>query len=232
MINYLSQRKFQLAITILTAVLVSVPLVARGAFDGFPKIANRRQSSERKLELKEKSLPKGVIEILGMKNLQSENFPEGFELEVKNISDKPIYCVHFIGILEEARQVYGTRVLFDLVYGATRLRNTKALAEEGDIPLLPGESVVLKPWALHVKGILMRAEKDPAFATLGRSRVVLMMNHINFGDGTGYRAGGFYPASRASLEGFYDPEPCPGDCVRATGEIVTEGCGEGCPWEN
>jgi hypothetical protein len=161
----------------------------------------------RKLEINEKAIPKGVIEIVSVKNLQGENFPEGFEVEVKNISDKPIYCIYFNARFEESRQLYGTRIAFTLTYGDERLGTTRALAQEGDIPLHPRESAVLKLNPLHIKGILIQAEKDPAFATLGRSRVRLALQHINFGDGTGYMPGGFYSASRSSTGhapgGFY-----------------------------
>jgi hypothetical protein len=274
MTKFLSPRKFRLVIAVLLTALLPVSLVASGIFDELSTTASSSQSpSVRKLEINEKAIPKGVIEIVSVKNLQGENFPEGFEVEVKNISDKPIYGIHFVGVLEEARQIYGTPILFDLVYGASRLKNPRALAQEEDIPLHPRESVVLKPWALHVKGILMQAEKDLAFATLGRSRVVLVMRHTNFGDGTGYVPGGFYPVSRSSTGyapgGFYPISrssldsfiglqkglftknieklglfatssdliylnlnnyfSCTG-CLRGTGTLMTEGCGEGCEW--
>jgi len=204
----LSQRKFRLFIAVLFTALLPISLVASGIFDGLSSTTNSSQSpSVRKLEINEKAIPKGVIEIVSIKNVQAENFPEGFEVEVKNISDKPIYCIFFNAVFEESKQILGTRIMFDLTYGATRLWTTRALAQEGDIPLHPRESAVLKPRPIHIRGILMQAEKDPAFATLGRSRVVLMMQHINFGDGTGYMPGGFYPVSRSSTGfvpgGFY-----------------------------
>jgi hypothetical protein len=204
----LSQCKSRFIIAVLFTSLLPISLVASGVFDGLSRTDNSSQSqSVRKLEINEKVIPKGVIEIVSVKNLQAENFPEGFEVEVKNISDKPIYCIYFHAIFEESRQIYGTRIAFTLTYGPARLGTTRALAQEGDIPLHPRESVVLELNPLHIKGILIQAEKDPAFATLGRSRVRLVMQHLNFGDGAGYMPGGFYPVSRSSTGyapgGFY-----------------------------
>lgn len=195
----LSQRKSRLIIAVLFAALLPISLAASGIFDGLASTTNSSQSpSARKLTVNEEAIPKGVIEIVSIKNLQSENFPEGFEVEVKNISNKPIYCIFFHARFEESRQIYGTRISFSLQYGASRLVTYGALAQEGDIPLHPRESVVLKLHPRHVQGILMQVEKNEAFATLGRSRVTLAMQHINFGDGTGYVPGGFYPVSRSS----------------------------------
>lgn len=219
MINYLSQRKFQLVIAVLFTALLPISLVASGVFDGLSRTGNGSQpQSVRKLEINEKAIPKGVIEIVNIRNLQAENFPEGFEVEVKNISDKPIYCIFFNAIFEESRQIYGTRIMFTLTYGPARLGTTRALAQEGDIPLHPRESVVLELNPLHIKGILMQVEKNSAFATIGRSRVRLVMQHINFGDGTGYMPGGFYPVSRSSTgyapSGFYPlSRPSREECV-------------------
>ncbi len=208
MTNFLANCKFQLVIPVLLTAILPISLDASGMIDGLSKTANSGQlQSVRKLEIKKTAIPKDIIQFVSIKNLQAENFPEGFEVEVKNISDKPIYCIYIHALFEESKQLYGTRIAFTLTYGAARLGTTRALAREGDIPLSPLESAVLKLDPRHVKGILMKAENDSAFATLGRSRVVLSIQHINFGDGTGYMPGGFYPVPGSSTGyspgGFY-----------------------------
>lgn len=205
----LSQRKSRLVIAVLFVTLLLISLVASEAFDGLASTTNLSQSpSVRKLEMDERTMiPKGVIEIVNIGNLQAENFPEGFEVEVKNISDKPIYGIYFLALFEESRQIYGRLIAFSLKYGASRLITTRALAQEGDIPLRPGESAVLKLDPRHVQGLLKQVEKNSAFATRGRSRVTLSMQHINFGDGTGHVPGGFYPVHGSNTGyapgGFY-----------------------------
>src|SRR5262249_55543586 len=65
--------------------------------------------------------PEGNIQITSKKNLNAEDFPRGLEVTVKNISNKPIYGIYYLVMLENTREMYGTPVAFDLRYGAGRL---------------------------------------------------------------------------------------------------------------
>jgi hypothetical protein len=136
--------------------------------------------------------PEGTIQITSIKNLNAEDFPRGLEVTVKNVSNKPIYGIYYVVNLENTREMYGTPVAFDLRYGAPRLVTYGAHAQEEDVPLMPGESAVMELQPGLVTGILMQCAKDEQFATVGRQRVVLWMQVINFGDGTMYIPAGFW----------------------------------------
>ena len=137
----------------------------------------------------ELNMPKGVIEIKKINNLQSPSFPSDFEVEVKNISNKPIYYI-FVGADFPEGKVpkLGVR----LTYGKQALRGFN-LAKEGDSSLLPGESAILgvdPQWRQNMLPWLKDNDEEYARVT---NRVRLVFQYLNFGDGTGYQTHHPYP---------------------------------------
>ncbi|MBX3279067.1 MAG: hypothetical protein KF868_13775, partial [Acidobacteria bacterium] len=62
---------------------------------------------QRRYEIREYEIPNGIIEIVAVKNLQSDYFPTDFEIDIRNVSNKPIYFIEFLAILPEAKQFLG-----------------------------------------------------------------------------------------------------------------------------
>jgi hypothetical protein len=139
-----------------------------------------------------------VIEIKKVENLQSDDFPRGFAIEVKNISKKPIYFIDIAVVLPNAAPG-GMLIGFSLDYGKSRLISFDNRPEPTDLPIAPGETGILKP---DVSGQSTRKFLENMLGTsnieTALSPVVLWFQVINFGDGTGYIVGSPYPAPKAS----------------------------------
>src|SRR5262245_56006735 len=74
-----------------------------------------------------------VIEIKKIENLQSDNFPQDFAIEVKNISKKPIYYLYIAAVLPNTAPG-GLPIGFRLDYGKPRLVSIDNRPEPTDIP--------------------------------------------------------------------------------------------------
>lgn len=144
--------------------------------------------SERQLVIHEPSMPKNAIEITNTRSLQSTNFPSGFEMDIKNISGKPIFYIRFVAVLTNSRPFTpsGRPVGFDLFYGNRRLHAESERAQAGDQSVPPGGTATLRVMESNSRAISVKAQRDPDFASEGRSKIVLVLQSINFGDGTSY----------------------------------------------
>jgi hypothetical protein len=76
------------------------------------------------------------------KELKDETWVEEFELEVKNVGEKPIYLI-FIDLVTDVR-VGGDRLVFSLVYGRAELGDIITKAGPDDPSIKPGETYVFK----------------------------------------------------------------------------------------
>jgi hypothetical protein len=137
-----------------------------------------------------------VVKIEKTNNLQSDRFPEDFEIEVKNISKKPIYFMYIFAILPHK----GTA--FRLFYGDPKLMDIKNRPGPTDIPIKPGETGIVKPEE-SVKYVRPYLEKKLGSdnVEVALSNVVLAFQTLNFGDGTGYILGKAYPKMSQNVPG-------------------------------
>lgn len=153
---------------------------------------------QRRYEIREYEIPNGIIEIVAVKNLQSDYFPTDFEIDIRNVSNKPIYFIEFLAILPEAKQFLGIPLGFQLSHGSHRLVNNKELAQPTDPMILPGATITLKSLSPREhEGLqsLISKGKLPESAT---SKVLLMPQVLNFGDGTGFIGSAPFNSERAS----------------------------------
>lgn len=161
------------AAVLATLFLFSLPLGAQ---------ASLMAQQERAFTVYEPNWPKGVIEIKQINNLQSSSFPNDFEVEIKNISNKPIYAIYCVVILPESDGPLG----FHLDYGREELIDASQRIKESDEPLPPGESRFLKGSRTWQKDQLAMYKDNDAEYARASSRVVLNFQTLSFGDGTGY----------------------------------------------
>jgi hypothetical protein len=112
----------------------------------------------------------------------NKNWARELEVEIKNTGAKPIYFMYMVVNMPDVRGENGHPYAFQLHYGRKELMDLAAPLLPGDVPVLPGESVTLKPYESRVAGYeAMRRSKnkdDPKKVRFG-------MQIINFGDGTG-----------------------------------------------
>lgn len=162
---------------------------------------SRAAPPERTYTVYEPNNPKGVFEIKKVNNLQSASFPQDFEVEVKNISNKPIYYIYINATLPETG---APPMGFHLCYGRRELANFQLaedrgapiLPEEGDIPILPGESALLLVTPPFRQDMVPRFKDNDAEYAWATRRVSMAFQRLSFGDGTGYETSHPYPFKR------------------------------------
>jgi hypothetical protein len=136
-----------------------------------------------------------VVKIENIDKLQSDKFPADFEIEMKNITKKPIYYMDIVVILRGTPLIGAIPTGFRMSFGNPKLINNENLPGPTDIPANPGETFVLKPHPENVKSVrqYLSNQFGDSNVEAALSNVVLIFQVINFGDGTGYLAGSAYP---------------------------------------
>jgi hypothetical protein len=152
--------------------------------------ASEVAQQERTCKILESNWPKGVIEVKQINNLQSALFPTNFEIEVKNISNKPIYSIHIATIVHRSG---GVPLGFHLDYGRRELFDFNHRIEDVDVPLLPGESHILKSDSQWRQDLLPMYKDNDAYYANDTNRISLVFQRLSFGDGTGYELNRPYP---------------------------------------
>ena len=129
-----------------------------------------------------------------VKDLGNEKCMRDFELEVNNAGNKPIYFLYIVVEMPEIRAPNGTIISFPLVYGRTELGSIESKAEPDDIPIKPGETIVLNAHDGNVRGwdLFRRDHNKPQ-----PKKLALRFVMLTFGDGTGFEG----------VDGHFLPEP-------------------------
>lgn len=191
------------------SIIIALVCLISGYFFLFRGLQNSEASttvqqasvSERRMEIHEPSMPKNVIEITEIRNLQSSDFPSNFELDIKNVSDKPILYVRFAAVLTNSRSYTpsGRPIGFDLFYGNRRLSSEREKAQKGDELIPPGGTATLRTIESNSRAMVIKAQREPEFASKGRSQLLLVLQIINFGDGTSFLNDKHYKHQDVSL---------------------------------
>lgn len=122
------------------------------------------------------------------KDLKNTNWARDFELEVTNTSDKPIYYIS-IDLLTDVK-AQGTPLIFSLQFGRLELGDLSTKARPDDMSIKPKEMYVFK---LH-QGQIPAWEKSLSEGLHpDATKLLLVLQEINFGDGTGYLGNTPYP---------------------------------------
>ncbi|HXQ71679.1 MAG TPA: hypothetical protein VN844_14390 [Pyrinomonadaceae bacterium] len=121
------------------------------------------------------------------KDLKNEKWLRGFELELTNTGDKPIYFV-YITMGTNVKVDNGLEMVYPLTYGRAQLGDIVSKATSDDSPINPGETIVLqiREAPYWEKGV--REGRWPQ-ATKFTARIQV----LSFGDGTGYFGTEVYP---------------------------------------
>ena len=115
------------------------------------------------------------------KDVKNKGWIRDLEVEVQNVGAKPIYYLT-LSILMPELVVKGQPLAKQLQYGRPALADIAAPIIPEDVPILPGETFVLKIPEAQVRDYEAVREKE------GRpdpKKVELYLKLINFGDGTG-----------------------------------------------
>ena len=152
----------------------------------------RSPSQGRKYQVKGfKDMP---VEIRDVRNLQkAEHWFRDLEIEVKNISDKPIYfmalTIEFPDIPVPADAPEGSKTGYPLRYGNVELGDLSKLAGPKDVPIKSGETYVFKipsGFAVGLENMKKRMNLQPE----ATNKIDIQVEAISFGDGTGFEGSG------------------------------------------
>ena len=143
--------------------------------------------SQREITIVEKLFPADAVEIVKIHNPQSTSFPKDFQIEIRNVSKKPIYYVNFSGRLPHTKtSLKDEEIRFHIFYGDGRLITNRTLARPTDVPILPGETGRMTLRASQAESLYKYLIKTGRFNDL-TSKVILIPQFINFGDSSGYQ---------------------------------------------
>jgi hypothetical protein len=147
------------------------------------------QSSPEERELEDK-IPKHLPIKVKVKNLNKQNWVREVEVEVTNTGVKPIYYVGFILSMPEVISEVGNSVAVDFSYGRGGIGDFRNRPTSEDVPLLPGETCVLKVPKNQMSG-WESARDRRKWSEPKKFRLKFYLLH--HGDGTGYGTLGGLP---------------------------------------
>jgi hypothetical protein len=118
------------------------------------------------------------------RKMDNENWARELEIEVRNTGSKPIYYMALVVRMPEMVNDNGHSLTLAVHYGRYDLLYLDTQLQPGDVPILPGESTILKISERQVLGFEAMRPKEKVS---NPKKVELVMQMINFGDGTGLR---------------------------------------------
>jgi hypothetical protein len=119
------------------------------------------------------------------KDLVNKGWARELELEVKNTGSKPIHYLYVILLMPDVVLEDGVQLSFRVSYGRNPLSNDNTPLRPEETPIPPGESFTLKIqekyWKAYEKAREEEKRADPR-------RVRLVLQILDYGDGTGFEA--------------------------------------------
>jgi|GEM_PF-3124697 len=144
------------------------------------QVATPTADDQRKLRVS--SFQGSPVEVTKVRNLQSPTWYKDVEIEVKNVSDKPIYCILAYLTFPDDYSDRSNVGALSLKFGLSEYLDIRVVGNPLDPHLKPGESCVLK---IHKRywGILRRRQER--FPERVKS-FVMGFGLFSFGDKTGF----------------------------------------------
>ena len=190
--------RHRLTITVMAVCLLTGSVLALTTKRIIAPMVTLKYAQERTYRI-DKDFPEGAIEVIKVNNLNSTDFLEEMEIEVKNLSDKPIYYILVFGLLPKSKGLTGRLYALRLEYGDHRLISFQARPGENDKPILPGQSAILKVEKSMVSGYKEFLNKGSiSIESLGD--IEFFFQTITFGDGTGFIGRDRYPRANISFQ--------------------------------
>ena len=122
------------------------------------------------------------------KDLKNEKWLREFELEVTNTGDRPIYYVEIVMDTGVKFDANSPEIVFPLRYGRAELGDIVTKATSDDVPIKPGETIILTTTQATAWEQGIREKRWPE-ATKFKAEIQV----LSFGDGTGYWGNELYP---------------------------------------
>jgi hypothetical protein len=132
------------------------------------------------------------------RDLDNDNWARDLEIEVKNTGDKPIYFLYFALDAPEAK-IQDSYQSFGIVYGRVALSKWEERPTPEDVPIKPGETVILKIEETQLRG--WDQARDAGLVPKRIHGVRLWFQDLGFGDGTGFDGSTAAPWPRPGSKG-------------------------------
>ena len=145
---------------------------------------NASQPEDRKL--KEKKFADMPVRVREVRNLQSDTWPNDLEIEVENVSNRPIYFLNVVLEFPDDPAPNGTSGIV-LKHGQLENMDISRVAKAEDEHLDPGKTIWFTVSEVYRKGLLAKTKESPE----NFGRMELSFSIISFGDGTGFEASQF-----------------------------------------
>ena len=165
-------------------VLVAFVSLLAAIFGIMSGAAQTSEKEERKVEdrvVKHLPIKVKVKNEQSLKDLKSKKWASELEVEVKNTGDKPIYFVNVEFVMQDV-VIDGAELVLFASYGRGRLAVPEAPLEEGDVPIMPGETVTLKVAESYAKAFEKGRDEEQKWDD--PKKIGIEVQIINFGDGT------------------------------------------------
>ena len=122
------------------------------------------------------------------KDLKNEKWLREFELELTNTGDRPIYYIELVMSTGVKVDGGGPEIVFPLRYGRAALGDIVTNATSDDVPIKPGETLVLRAAS---EDLWERGVREKRWPEAIKVKVIIQV--LTFGDGTGYWGTELFP---------------------------------------
>jgi hypothetical protein len=182
----------QLVVVLFLFVLCSTPALSLNARCSIQHVG---KTPERKATVA-KSRANAAAAVTEIRHVKDEAWLERLEIEVKNISTKPIFYlqieVGFPDLVSTELDGVPRMLVMPLSFGRRDLLQKGNSPDLADVAIQPGESYVFKIPEQYRRGLQDRLNRgivpDAAVARIG-----ITVDSVSFGDGMGFRSGVPYP---------------------------------------
>ena len=158
------------------------------------------------------------------RKLDNERWVRDLELDVKNTGDKPVYFFQFVLDMPDMTPAADRHTAFFMHYGSDKLILFETPLTSEDVPIKPGETVVLKVDEMDAEAWEhFRQGANGLLPWQLPKKVTLLFEHLNFGDGTGFDGGDARPWPQAKQRNLVSQPTFLHDKVMLNGSVCP-GC--------
>lgn len=163
-------------------VILSIPLITIIGWHTVSALS--RNEAKREISIAQGQWPSEILSIEEITGITAKDFPRGFSIKVKNISQKPIYYIKIaVDMPKSASYLNGVRGAFILTWGNSKLTRQDEIASAEDKAIAPGETCVLALSEKRINSFYQDAPNRAEFLSRGTSQLVVLFQTLSFGDG-------------------------------------------------
>ena len=183
--------------SITTRVLKLLLICASSIFfiKGALMLSTAQSTSGEERKFKSKDFRDMPLRVRKVKGLQSETWPNDLEIEIENISSKPIYFINAVLEFPDDPAPNGSSGI-KFKFGKLENMDIARLAQPEDEHVDPGRTVVFTVSQVYRKGLMVRQQKTPH----NFKKLDFWFEIVSFGDGTGYEGSQFLDLKKQSVQ--------------------------------